>query len=197
MMVTNARTWSRRFPLAGYLLIGVCLITLAGMIEYKMGRLPICKCGTVHFWVGDANGPETSQQVADWYSFSHIIHGFALYGLMRLIGRGRWPLGLCLVLAIGLECTWEVVENSSFVINRYRQTASADYYGDSILNSMSDICFAVIGFVLAAYLPVWLTILLIVVMEVGVACAIRDNLTLNIIMLIHPFKAIRHWQMGS
>lgn len=191
------RPWSRQFPLVGYLLIGVSLITLAGMIEFTMGRLPICKCGTVHFWVGQANGPETSQQVADWYSFSHIIHGFGFYGLMRLIGRGKWPLGLCLVLAIGLECAWEVLENSSFVIERYRKTAAADYYGDSILNSMCDILFAVLGFVLAAFLPVWLTIALIVALEVGAAYAIRDNLTLNIIMLIHPFKAIRHWQMGA
>ncbi len=180
-----------------YLLCVLGIMATAALIEFKMGRLPICKCGTVRLWAGNVNGPENSQQVADWYSFSHIIHGFAFYGLMRLLGRGRWPLGLCLVLAIGIECAWEVIENSNAVIDRYRQTMSADYYGDSILNSMCDALFAVLGFVLAAYLPVWVTLALIVIMEVGVGYAIHDNLTLNIIMLIHPFQSIKHWQMGA
>jgi hypothetical protein len=95
-----------------------------------------------------------------------------------------------------LEACWEVTENSPFVIDRYRQTMSLDYAGDSILNSMSDILFCVLGFALATRLPVWVTVVLIVLMEVGVGYAIHDNLTLNIIMLIHPFKAIKHWQTG-
>ena len=173
------------------------IMVVAGSIEYAMGRLPMCKCGYIRFWVGAVNSPENSQQIADWYSFSHIIHGFVLYAFFRLISRRRWPIGLCLVLAVGVEACWEVVENSSFIINRYRNTMSQDYYGDSIVNSMSDILFAVLGFFLAAWLPVWVTIALVVVMEVGVLLAIRDNLTLNIIMLIHPFEAIKHWQMGA
>ncbi|MDB5290473.1 MAG: hypothetical protein JWL69_1714 [Phycisphaerales bacterium] len=194
MMLTST---SRRVPFWGHLLIAVGIMAVAAFIEYEMGRLPMCKCGYIRFWVGDVNSSENSQQIADWYSFSHIIHGFALYGIMRLIGRRKWPIGLCLVLAVFVEASWEVLENSSFIINRYRNsTMSLDYFGDSILNSMSDILFCVLGFFLAARLPVWVTVALVVVMEIGVGYAIRDNLTLNIIMLIHPSEAIRHWQMG-
>jgi hypothetical protein len=186
-----------RIPFWGHFLIAAGIMAVAALIEFKMGRLPICKCGHIRFWVGDVNSSENSQQIADWYSFSHIIHGFALYGIMRLIGRGKWAIGLCLVAAVFVEASWEVLENSSFIINRYRhETMSLDYFGDSILNSMSDILFCVLGFFLAARLPVWVTIALVVAMEVGVGYAIRDNLTLNIIMLIHPSEAIRHWQMG-
>ena len=187
-----------RLPLIAYVLIAAGIIALAALIEYEMGRIPICKCGHIRLWVGKVNSPENSQQIADWYSFSHIIHGFILYGLCRLIGRKKLPLGLCLVIAVSAEATWEVIENSSFVIERYRAaTMSLDYYGDSILNSMSDILFCVLGFFLAAYLPVWVTLALVVVMELGVLYAIRDNLTLNIIMLLHPFQAIKHWQMRA
>ena len=173
------------------------IMTIAAAIEYAMGRVPICKCGYVRLWVGKVESAENSQQIADWYSFSHIIHGFIFYGLFHLLGRRRWSLGLRLLLAVLVESSWEVFENSSYVINYYRhQTLSWGYAGDSILNSMSDILFAVLGFFMAAKIPVWLTVALIVVMEVGVAIAIRDNLTLNIIMFLHPFQAIKHWQMG-
>ena len=161
-----------------------------------MGRSLICKCGHVRLW-GGMNSPELSQQIADWYSFSHVIHGFIFYGVFRLIGRGKWPLGLCLLLSVCAEASWEVLENSSFIINRYRATMALGYYGDSILNSMSDILCCVLGFVLAAYLPIWATLTIIVILEVGVACAIRDNLTLNILMLIHPIDAVKRWQTGS
>jgi uncharacterized protein DUF2585 len=182
-----------------YLLLSLAVIVSAGIIEAAMGRVLICKCGRVRLWVGQVNSSENSQQIADWYSFSHIIHGFVLYGIFHLVGRRRgWPVGLCLLLAVGVEAGWEVLENTPLIINRYRaHTMSLDYYGDSILNSMCDILFCVLGFALARRLPVWVTVGLIVVMEVGVGLAIRDNLTLNIIMLIHPFEAIKHWQMGG
>jgi hypothetical protein len=170
-------------------------MAVAAFIELKMGRLPMCKCGYVKLWAA-VNSPELSQQIVDCYSFSHIIHGFGLYGFFHIIGRGKWPIGFCLVLAIFAEASWEVLENTTFIIERYRHsTLSMDYYGDSIVNSMSDILFAVLGFVLAAYLPVSLTLSLIVAMEVAVGYAIRDNLTLNIIMLIYPVEAIKHWQL--
>ena len=179
--------------------IGGCLaiIVIAASVERLMGRNWICKCGRIHFWVGDAGGPENSQQIADWYSFSHIIHGFILYGVLRLVGRGRWPIVACLLAAMMLEAGWEIIENSPVIIDRYRQTQSQDYYGDSILNSMSDITFCLIGFLIAWRIPVKWTIAMIVFMEVGVAYMIRDNLLLNIIMLIHPFESIKQWQMNG
>ena len=181
-----------------WVVIGLAVMCIAGGIEYAMGRVPICKCGYVRLWVGQTNSAENSQQIADWYSFSHIIHGIALYGILYLLGRRRWSLGLRLLLMVIAEASWEVVENSSFIIERYRHaTISLDYYGDSILNSMSDILFCVMGFVMARYLPVWASITLVLVIEIGLAVAIRDNLTLNILMLIHPFQAIKRWQMGS
>ena len=190
--------WYRRVPLWIYTLTAAGIMAVAASLERAMGRLWICKCGRIRLWVGSTGSPENSQQVADWYSFSHIIHGLALFAAAWWLGRRRqWPIGLRLVLVVLVEAAWEVIENSSFVINRYRQTMSQDYYGDSILNSMSDILFCVLGFALARVLPVRVTIALIILMEVGVALAIRDNLTLNIIMLIHPFQAIKRWQMGG
>lgn len=195
--VTHTTKWYSRVPFWAYLLFALTLLIIAASIEHAMGWLTICKCGVIRFWVGSTKSPENSQQIADWYSFSHIIHGFILYGIFRALGRRRWPVGLCFALAVICECTWEVVENSPFVINRYRQTMSQDYAGDTLVNSMSDILFCVLGFWIARWIPVWLTLVLIVVMEVGCALIIRDNLTLNIIMLIHPFEAIKRWQMGA
>ena len=107
-----------RIPLWAYMALGLCVMATAAAIELAMGRLLICKCGTIHFWVGQVNSAENSQQIADWYSFSHIIHGFALYGFFRWIGRGNWSIGLCFLLTIVLESSWEVLENSSLIINR-------------------------------------------------------------------------------
>ena len=181
-----------------YLLLAACLMcAAAASAELAMGRRPLSQSGHVSFWVGDVHSRELSQQFADPYSFSHVVHGFLLYAGARAIGRSRWSLGACLVLAVGLECSWEVLENSPIIIARYRQTASQDYAGDTLLNSMSDILFAVLGFALAARLPVWGTVTLAVAIEVGCAVSIRDDLTLNIIMLIHPFAAVRRWQGGA
>jgi hypothetical protein len=181
-----------------HLLLGlagcIAIIAIAAAIERAMGRNWICKCGHIRLWVGDVGGPENSQQIADWYSFSHIIHGFVLYGMLWLIGRGKWPLAACLLAAVMLEAGWEILENSPIIIDRYRQTQAQDYYGDSILNSMSDIAFCLIGFLVAWRVPVKWTLAMIAVMEVGVGYMIHDNLLLNIIMLIHPFESIKHWQ---
>jgi hypothetical protein len=176
----------------------VLVIFLVGFIELKMGRLLICKCGHIRFWVGKVASAENSQQIADWYSFSHIIHGFIFYALLRWIGRGKWSLGFCLLLAILIESSWEIVENTPYVINYYRsQTASLGYTGDTVLNSMCDIGCAIIGFFIARYSAVWVTIALVIAMEAICAICIRDNLLLNIVMLIHPFEFIKHWQMGG
>ena len=140
---------------------------------------------------------ENSQHITDWYTISHIIHGFGLYGILWLVGP-RWPLELRFVIALAAEIAWEILENTDFVINRYRaDTIALDYYGDSVINSMTDVLACALGFVLACRLPVWLTLVVAVAIEGILAYAIRDNLTLNIIMLIYPFEAIKEWQLGG
>ena len=182
-----------------YLLIAAGLVVFTALILLGMGRVPICECGYVKAWHGVVSSSENSQHVSDWYTFSHIIHGFGFYGLFWLIGRRfGWPLGLRLVLAIALESAWEILENTPLIINRYRATTIAlDYYGDSVLNSLADIGSMIVGFVLASRLPVWLIVVLTIVMEVAVGLWIRDNLTLNIIQLVYPLDSILRWQQGS
>jgi hypothetical protein len=171
------------------------LMAAAGLVLLFMGRVPICRCGYVSLWHGQVNSAGNSQHLTDWYTFSHVIHGFGFYALLWLVGR-RKPIGLRLAAAVVLEASWEILENTDMVINRYREaTIALDYYGDSVLNSLSDVAAMILGFVLAARLPVWVIVVAAIAMELVVGYLIRDNLTLNILMLLHPIDAVRQWQM--
>lgn len=166
-------------------------------LELWMGRSPLgpdCKFG---WWETSIWSRECSQRFADPYSFSHLVHGMVFYALLWWAAR-RWPVRGRLLVALAFEAGWEILENSPFIINRYRAaTIAQGYDGDSVLNSMSDILMMTIGFLLASRARPWVTVAAVLVMEIGCALWIRDNLTLNVIMLIHPIEAIKHWQMAA
>jgi hypothetical protein len=175
----------------------VALVAAAAAIELAMGRVVMCRCGYVKLWQGVVNSPENSQHVTDWYTFSHVIHGIGFYALLWLLAR-RVPVGVRLLAAVFIEAVWEVFENTPFVIDRYRTaTIALDYYGDSLVNSVSDIAAMMIGFWIARRLPVLASVALVIALEVFAVVMIRDNLTLNIVMLLYPIEAIRQWQSAA
>jgi hypothetical protein len=177
-----------------YWLIAFALVAVMAAILLWMGRPPICTCGTVKLWVGTVNGPDNSQHLADWYTPSHIIHGFLFYFFGWLFLR-RNPPGDRLLGAVLIEAGWELLENSPMIIDRYRQaTVALGYNGDSVINSIADVCWMILGFGIARRLPVWATVAIAVVFELLTLVVIRDNLTLNVLMLVAPIDAIKVWQ---
>jgi hypothetical protein len=178
------------------LILGAVLL-LAFAILWAMGRPPICTCGEIELWVNAADSPKTSQMLADWYSPSHIIHGFIFYWLLWLVAGNRsleWRFGAALII----ETAWEILENTDWAIQRYREaTIAIGYTGDSILNTMSDIAMAAAGFWLARKLPLWASVAVIVVLELIALAVIRDNLTLNVWMFLAPNEAVKAWQAGG
>jgi Protein of unknown function (DUF2585) len=178
------------------LVAGAAVVATAASIELAMGRRIWGISGQPGIWSGDINSEHNSQYFADPYSFSHITHGILLYGLLSLTGRNL-PVRIRALIVLAMEAGWEVLENSNMVINRYRaETISLHYYGDSVVNSMSDIMFCMMGFTLAYLLPTRMAIILVIALEVLLALWIRDGFFLNVIMLIHPFSALRTWQAG-
>jgi hypothetical protein len=179
-------------------LIVAGIILAAALALYLMGHPLICKCGYMKLWHFDVVSAENSQHLIDWYTPSHLIHGFLFYGALWLLSRFV-PLSFAmrLILAVAIEAAWEVIENTDFVINHYREmTISLDYYGDSVINSVSDILVMVLGYFMAARLPVWLTVTIAIALELFVGAMIRDNLTLNVLSFVWPVDAVLNWQQG-
>jgi hypothetical protein len=173
------------------------ILLLTGCVEWWLGRSLLGTDGRFGWWESDIWSNENSQRLADPYSFSHLVHGIAFFALFWLCARKR-PVSNRYLMAVLLESGWEILENSPIIINRYRAvTISLGYIGDSIMNSLSDICMMSIGFLIACHVKPWVSVALVVAMEIGCALWVRDNLTLNIIMLIYPIGAIRAWQMAG
>ena len=172
--------------------IGIILLTAPSLLW--IGREPICKCGYVKLWHGEVISAENSQHLSDWYTPSHLIHGFLFFAALWLVAR-RLSLGWRLAIATLVECIWEIIENSDAVIERYRTvTISLDYYGDSVINSVFDVLAMILGFWLAARLPIWATVALIVLFEGMTMLIIRDGLALNVLMLLWPLDSVAQWQ---
>lgn len=173
----------------------IVIFVAAAAILLAMGRPPICTCGTIALW--GPVGPMQSQMLADWYSPSHVVHGLLFYAVLWLVAR-RMPVERRFLLAMLVESAWEIVENTPMVIDRYRTaTAALGYSGDSVLNSLSDIAMMALGFLAARKLPLWASIALLLALELVPLLVIRDNLALNVWMLVAPNDSIRTWQAGG
>ncbi len=165
-----------------------------GLTIHLMGRDLICPCGYVRLWHGETPSAEGSQHLFDWWTFSHVIHGFLFYLLLHLVAP-RWSLGWRLFAATLIEVAWEIFENTEHTIERYRTgTIAVDYNGDSVLNSIADVGVMMLGFLLASRLPVRVSVVLVVAMEAFTGFFIRDGLLRNIVTFIYPAESILDWQ---
>ena len=193
---------NRLLPHRRAVIASVVLALLAGAILLAMGRNPICECGTVKLWHGVVQSAENSQHLSDWYAPSHFTHGLIMYFFAWLLWRkwglfGGKPIRWALPIAVAVEAAWEIMENTPMVIDRYRAvTVSFGYSGDSVVNSLGDIGWMIVGFLAASRIPAWTSVALAVFLELLTLWTIRDNLTLNVVMLFWPVEAIRQWQGG-
>ena len=178
-------------------LLAIVAVLAATVFELRrQGRLWWCASGDLSPWASDIGNRHTSQHLFDPYTFTHVLHGFIICGLLALI-LPRLAVSWRLVLAVMIEAAWEVFENTNYVINRYRDaTAAIGYEGDSVFNSLGDILACAVGFALALKLGFRRTLAVFLFTELVLLLWIRDSLLLNIILLIHPIEAIKNWQMG-
>src|SRR5512146_1187241 len=182
MTGTFGKNW-RAWPTWLCAAAGAASIALAAAAELAMGRKPWGVSGEPGIWSGSIWSSHNSQYMTDPYTFSHVTHGVLWYGLLSLLAK-RLPVGARFVIAVALECAWEVFENTDMVIQRYRAaTISLNYYGDSVINSMCDVVAAVAGFILTAMLPTRVTLIGVIVLEIALVLWIRDGLLLNVLML--------------
>ncbi|MEI8327554.1 MAG: DUF2585 family protein [Candidatus Taylorbacteria bacterium] len=180
----------------------IIVFAIVGITEYASGRSLLGPDGRFGWWDNDIWGNETSQRVADVYSFSHIIHGMLFYGFLYLIWsklpprlKEKFPRKWWFLVALLIEGGWELLENSPIIIDRYRTaTIALGYTGDSVLNSVCDVGMMAIGFLVARFSKVWIVIVLILVFELGALWWVRDNLTLNVLQLVYPSQEIKEWQ---
>ena len=182
----------RRWP---WLAIAVTVAVAVLWLRYA-GRSWLCSCDRIFLWVGDAWSPDTSQHLLDPYSFTHVLHG-VVFGWLILWLAPRLSWAWQLWLAVAVEAAWELIENSEFVIRRYREgTAALGYFGDSIVNSLGDIAMCGLGFLLVRWLGFRRSLVLFVAVEAVLLLWIRDSLILSLLMLVYPVEGIKHWQAG-
>lgn len=179
-----------------YQILAVAIIVITAIAAlFAQGRVWWCKLNDYFPYVNDAwNSSHTSQHLLDPYTFTHILHGVAFFWLTNLLFKkvsNSWRF----VIAVAVEAAWEVFENSNYIIEMYREnTASLDYFGDSIANSFGDILACAFGFWVAAKLGVWKSLAFFVFVELVLLLWIRDGLLLNILMLIWPLDTVKDWQ---
>jgi hypothetical protein len=185
---------SPRFSPKFWFGVAIALVIAQIVILYLMGRVPICECGYIKLFEPEVNSPGNSQHIADWYTPSHIIHGFLFFALAWLLFR-KHSVAFKLAFAVLIEAAWEILENTPMVIDHYRSaTMAVGYTGDSILNSAMDTVSMALGFYFALKMPVWVTVTVAIIFELFTGWLIRDNLTLNVLMLVYPIEAIKTWQ---
>lgn len=173
------------------------LFLIATVVLWTQGRVWWCQAGDMLPWSWDIWTTHNSQHIVDPYAFTHVLHGVLEFWLIGLVFR-RMPLAWRLVLAVAIEGTWEVAENSAFIIERYRTvTLSLDYFGDSIINSLADMVCCATGFAIAYKLRFWKSLALFLTTEAILIVWIRDSLLINIVMLIYPIEALKVWQMSG